>query len=175
MDTPFRIERATRNAFFNKRVSCGEGYTIQAGSGAGAGASVFNFNWTGSLVAWIDTTNVGTVTLTSDERVKQDVVDIQDHHAAFMAIRPKQYRWGDVGIFKDDGREYSGWSAQQLIECGFGHAVDGSITAVQENGDPQPASVQDRPILAQAVLEIQALHVLVAELRAEINALKGTA
>lgn len=175
MDTPFRIERATRNAFFNKRVSCGEGYTIQAGSGAGAGPSVFNFNWTGSLQAWIDTTNVGTVTLTSDERVKQDVVDMQDHHAAFMAIVPKQYRWGDVGIFRDDGREYSGWSAQQLLACGFGHAVDGDITAVQENGDPQPASVQDRPILAQAVLEIQVLHDLVAELRAEINALKGKA
>lgn len=175
ISTPFRIERSTLYAYFALRVNCGEGYTVQAGSGAGPGASVFNFNWTGSLQAWIDTTNVGTVTLTSDERVKQNVVAMPDYHAAFMAIRPKQYRWGNVGIFKDDGREYAGWSAQQLIECGFGHAVDGSITAVQANGDPQPASVQDRPILAQAVLEIQALHALVAELRAEINALKGTA
>lgn len=173
--TAFRIERSNRHAYLSNRIYCGEGFGCQAGSGAGPGASVFNFNWTGSLQAWVDATNVGTVTLTSDERVKQAVVDMPDRHAAFMAIVPKQYRWGDVGIFRDDGREYSGWSAQQLLACGFGHAVDGDITAVQENGDPQPASVQDRPILAQAVLEIQALHALVAELRAEINALKGTA
>lgn len=173
--TAFRIERNNRYIYVSNRIYCGEGIGGQQGSGGAQSSSVHNWYWTGSLQAWVDTTNVGNVTLTSDERVKQDVVAMPDYHAQFMAIRPKQYRWGDVGIFKDDGREYAGWSAQQLIECGFGHAVDGSITAVQENGDPQPASVQDRPILAQAVLEIQALHALVAELRAEINALKGTA
>jgi hypothetical protein len=37
-------------------------------------------------------------------------------------------------------------------------ALVGDTKAVQENGDPQPASIDDRAILGQCVRQIQAIN-----------------
>lgn len=154
-------------------IQCGTvsgGYVGKAGWSGGYSGSVHNWFWTGALQAWVDGTNVGNVTLTSDERVKHTIVPLADAHEVYMGIQPVEYSWADVGIFKDDGRRHWGFSAQQLLDCGFDKAVEGSVTEVQADGTPQPAHVQDRPILAQTVLEVQALWTRVEELESKLEA-----
>jgi hypothetical protein len=74
----------TRQAVFSKDIPTGgfaggacikaTGYNIKQGFSGALGASVFNIDWSsGTAKLWIDTTNVGTITLTSDYRIKQDV------------------------------------------------------------------------------------------------------
>jgi hypothetical protein len=145
------------------------GYACKQGASGVEGASAFNFNWTGALQVWVDSTNLGTMNITSDERVKQAIEPLVLDAEAFAAIQPIKYRWADVGIFMDDGKDHWGFSAQNLMPI-MPPTVVGDITARQENDDPQPASLDTLAILAQTVLQVQALMRDVATLKANIPA-----
>jgi hypothetical protein len=68
------------------------GTCIRAGLSGTSGGSVYNFNWTGSaLQAWIDSTNLGIVTITSDYRIKKDVIDLPGMWDTVKALRPIKY------------------------------------------------------------------------------------
>lgn len=157
-------------------------YRCKRGTGA-IGGNTFNLYWTGAACElWIDSSNVGTINVTSDERVKKQIAALGTDRAAYLQIRPISYRYRDIGIFEDqegpDG-EFWGFSAQNLLTC-IPKAVQGSPTAVLKDGTPQPMSVLDRPILAQTVLQVQQLiaeaqaqAALISQLRAELDILKG--
>lgn len=73
-------------------VRLGGGFPGKQGVGGGAWGSVHNFFWnTSSLQAWVDTSNVGTVSLTSDYRIKKDVVDLPGMWDTVKALRPIKY------------------------------------------------------------------------------------
>jgi hypothetical protein len=72
-------------------VELGKGFYIKQGSAGAYGGSLANFYWDGSLKAWIDTTMVGTVTITSDYRTKKDVADLASTWDAVKALRPVKY------------------------------------------------------------------------------------
>ncbi|RST54097.1 tail fiber domain-containing protein [Variovorax sp. DXTD-1] len=146
------------------------GYFAKQGVSGAFGGNSHNWNWTGSAIqAWVDSTNVGTVSLTSDERVKHSVFDLTPDRAAYLLIRPKTFHYRDIGIFTDNG-EHWGFSAQNLLTC-MPKAVHGSPDATLEDGTPRPMSVEDRPILAQTVLQVQALIAENTEFRALVMAL----
>lgn len=155
------------------------GYVAKAGTGGGFGANTHNWFWSGSAIsAYVDNVNVGTLAFTSDERVKHTVNDLVADRAAYLLIRPKSFHYQNIGIYTDNG-EHWGFSAQNLLEC-VPIAVQGSPDALLDDGTPQPMNVQDRPILAQTVLHVQQLIAtteaqaqLIAELRAEVDILKG--
>jgi len=134
----------------------GVGYQCRAGGVGAFGGSMFNFNWTGSLAVWVDNTNIGNMSVTSDERVKHQIQPLVMDTEGFKQIQPISYRFADVGIFVDDGKDHWGFSAQNLMPI-MPQAVTGDVNAVQENGDPQPASLDSAPILAQTVLMVQDL------------------
>jgi len=132
------------------------GYRNRAGRQGATTGNDFNFYWTGSVLqAWVDNSNVGNI---SDERVKHRIEPMplltED---TFARIKPIRFHWADVGIFKDDGRPHWGFSAQN-IKAALPEALVGDTKAVQENGDPQPASIDDRAILGQCVRQIQAIN-----------------
>ena len=144
------------------------GYIGRAGSGAGAANSnTWNFHWTGTLHAWVDGVDLGAISFVSDERIKQAIEPLALDSEAFAAIQPIKYRWADVGIFKDDGKDHWGFSAQNLLPI-MPQAVVGDIEAKQENDDPQPASLDTLAILAQTVLQVQQLMRDVKELAARL-------
>lgn len=180
--TALSINRSTGAAVFNSSVQSGTGWVGRAGI-AGATSNLFNLNWTGSAMQlWVDSTNIGSISVTSDERVKKYVTALAGNTALFMRIKPVRYRFRKIGIFSDDGIWCEGWSAQNFTEIGLDAAVAGNVNAVSENGDPIPASVLDRPILARTVLEVQRLVVandelrtLVAILTARLDALSPSA
>lgn len=120
---------------------------------------------------YVDSTYLGTMNITSDERVKKDVALYAGNRSAFEGISVVTYDFASIGIFSPSGRTQLGFSAQNLTGV-FPLAVVGDVTAVDEDGSPKPASVVDRPILALTVLEVQALIKEVAALRAEVAALR---
>jgi len=141
------------------------GYRCRQGDGGAISSSKFNFYWTGALQVWIDTTNLGNMSI-SDERIKQRIKAMPSlTETQFHKIHPISYHWADVGIFKDDGKARWGFSAQNLLGIAP-QMVQGDVDAVQENGDPQPACLEPLAILAQTVLQVQQLLKRIAALEA---------
>jgi hypothetical protein len=54
-------------------------------------ANTFNINWTGVAYLWIDGVNCGQITLTSDYRIKENVVDLPTMWDRVKALRPISY------------------------------------------------------------------------------------
>lgn len=177
IDEVIRFRRSDAFTTFSGQIYCEQaarinGYLAKTGVGGGFGGNVHNWFWSGSsLQAWVDSTNVGNVTLTSDERVKHTIDDLVVDRTAFLAIRTISYRYQNIGIFTDDG-EHWGFSANNLLTC-MPIAVHGTPDAVQEDGTPAPMSVEDRPILAATVNQVQQLIAEVQALRSELDLLKG--
>lgn len=109
-------------------------------------------------------------TVSSDERIKRDIQPLPANRAGFMAIVPISYKWRD----NCQGNTIEGFSAQNLQAC-IPAAVHGDVTAVDADGKPRPATIDLVPLQAAMVLEVQALIREVAQLRAEIDTLKGAA
>lgn len=71
-------------------------YVGRAGAG-GAAANVFNVHWTGSAAAlWIDGSNVGNITRTSDRRVKNNIEPLTLGLAEILKLRPQSFEWIDT-------------------------------------------------------------------------------
>lgn len=109
-------------------------------------------------------------TVSSDERIKRDIQPLPANRAAFMAIKPIRFKWRE----NCQGDTIEGFSAQNLQAC-IPAAVRGDVTAVDADGKPRPAGIDMVPVQAAMVLEVQALIREVAQLRAEIDTLKGAA
>jgi hypothetical protein len=92
-------------------------YNTKAGLGAALGGNVFNIDWGGSTATlYIDTTNVGNISLTSDYRIKQKI-ETQAAPALerVMQLRPVTYELQDYGtLFKADGVAREGFIAHEL-------------------------------------------------------------
>jgi hypothetical protein len=69
------------------------GYLSRAGSGGAFGTNLVNFNWvsgTGCQL-WIDGSNAGIITVSSDYRIKKDVTDLAGMWEKVKALRPIKY------------------------------------------------------------------------------------
>lgn len=137
------------------QVGATTGYKSKAGSGGGFGANLWNFHWSGSaLQCWIDNVNNGNVSLTCDERVKKNILPLVFDAMKFAQVQPIKFRFANVGLFKDDGKDHWGFSAQNLVTV-YPPAVIGDVQAVDEDGAAQPASPDLAAVLAQTVLAVQ--------------------
>jgi hypothetical protein len=80
--------------FSGGSMQLGTGFHSRAGTTGAYGGNVHNFNWAtpGSLLqAYIDTINIGNVTVTSDYRIKKDVTDLPTTWDTVKALRPIKY------------------------------------------------------------------------------------
>jgi uncharacterized protein YciI len=67
------------------------GVIVRPGTAGPNGGNAYNINWTGTAQLWIDATNMGTISLTSDYRIKKDVVDLPDMWDTVKKLRPIKY------------------------------------------------------------------------------------
>ena len=69
------------------------GYLSRAGTPGGNGTVAFNLNWNGSTAfhLWADATNLGNISVTSDYRIKKDVIDLPGMWNTVKALRPIKY------------------------------------------------------------------------------------
>jgi len=85
------INRFSGDILTAGKMQCNSGYVCRQGVGGTTG-SVFNFFWASpNLQAWIDLTNIGNITYTSDYRIKKDVADLPSTWDAVKALRPVSY------------------------------------------------------------------------------------
>ena len=143
-------------------------YNCKAGSGAALGGNVFNINWTGSAQLWIDATNTGTITVTSDYRIKQKIeTQAAPALARVMQLRPVTYELQDYGtLFKADGVAREGFIAHEL-QAIIPSAVEG------EKDDPnQIQSLKLDALVSVLTKAIQEQQTLITSLTARITALE---
>jgi hypothetical protein len=140
------------------------------GTGGTSTGSNFNFWWTGSQAQlWVDTTNVGVISLTSDYRIKKDV-ETQTAPAIerVMQLRPVTYQITDYGtVFKADGKQREGFIAHEL-QAVIPSGVDG------EKDDPnQVQSLRMDAVVAVLTKAIQEQQATITALTARILALES--
>ena len=146
------------------------GYNIKQGFSGALGASVFNIDWSGGTAKlWIDTTNVGTITLTSDYRIKQDVeTQTEAGLSRIMALRPVTYQHTDFGtLFKADGITREGFIAHELQEV-IPSAVEG-----EKDAENQIQSLKIDALCAVMVKAIQEQQAIITALETRLSALEG--
>jgi hypothetical protein len=148
------------------------GFRARAGNG-GAVTNTFNINWTGAAAQlWIDTVNVGTISTTSDRRLKDDIQPASAGLTRVMDLKPVTFRWRNMDIFHDDGIRHEGFIAdevQPIIPSAVNQRkdeVDGNGHAVYQSLNPQEVI----PVLTKAIQEQQGE---IEQLRAAVAALQA--
>ena len=166
----------TTTTFTNSSVQINGGYVVAGGYRTHNGTSGsswnsnFNLYWTGSATQlWIDTTNVGTITVVSDYRLKDNVVT-QSTSAIdrIQQLRPVTYTYKDYEPFswKADGLNREGFIAHELQEI-IPSAVEG-----EKDAENQIQSLKLDALCSVMVKAIQELNAKVDAQAAEIIALQ---
>jgi hypothetical protein len=143
------------------------GYASRSGTTGSFSGNSWNLFWTGSSVQmWMDTGNLGTINITSDYRIKKNVVT-QTANAVdrINALRTVLYEIADIEMFKGDGTVREGFIAHELaavIPC----AVDGVKDGLTSDGKIQPQTLRLDPIIAVLTKAVQELSARVAALEA---------
>ncbi|MEK9151502.1 MAG: tail fiber domain-containing protein, partial [Patescibacteria group bacterium] len=112
-------------------------------SGTGVIARFNSANTTGCTLA-----DGGTITCTSDERLKKNIVSFESGLDALMSLRPVTYNWN----YEDDGTAKSfGFIAQEV------ETIFPKLVMTQDNGFKELNTIGLIPIIAQAVREQQGI------------------
>ncbi|MCP3475162.1 tail fiber domain-containing protein [Bradyrhizobium sp. CCGUVB1N3] len=116
---------------------------------------------------WIDNVDIAlSGTRPSDPRLKREVQPLDGSGLGRVKeLKPVSFRWKDVGIFKDDGKQHVGLMADNVQDV-LPDAVVGSLRALTADGDIQPASIDAMPLVALLVKAVQ-------ELTAKVEALEA--
>ena len=107
---------------------------------------------------WIDTTNVGTITVTSDYRLKENIEVFANALPLVMRLRPVLFDWRDIqdDIFKSDNVRHLGFLAHEVGEV-LPSATTGEKDALTSDGKIQPQSLVDRELIALLCRAVQEL------------------
>jgi hypothetical protein len=145
-------------------------YNTKAGYGAALGVNLFNINWSGSTAAlYIDTTNVGNISLTSDYRIKQKI-ETQTAPALerVMQLRPVTYELQDYRtLFKADGIAREGFIAHEL-QTVIPSAVEG-----EKDAENQVQSLKLDALVSVLTKAIQEQQAIITALTARVAALES--
>ena len=149
------------------------GFASKAGVGASAAFNnAFNIHWTGTAAnLYIDTTLQGTITVSSDYRVKKDITSQTALGIdKIKQLRPVNYEFADNADFSyvGDGVKREGFIAHEVAEV-IPSAVDGAKDApnqIQSLRVDAIVSVLTKA-LQEAVAKIEVLETKVAALEAE--------
>jgi hypothetical protein len=146
------------------------GYKGRAGTG-GALSSDFNITWNGSSAnLWIDTTNVGTISVSSDYRIKRNVRDMvkPDASTRIRSLRPITYQHEEHSIFQKSDRIHEGFVAHELQEV-IPSAVEGDK---DQSGVVQSLNVV--PMLAVLTSAVQNMLDELDELHKRLSDIENT-
>lgn len=144
------------------------GYNTKAGTSASLNTNNFNINFGTGAQLWIDNTNLGTFSLTSDYRIKKDIqtqtLSALDRVAQ---LRPVTYEFGDYkDLFKADGVAREGFIAHEL-QAVIPSAVDG-----EKDSENQIQSLRLDALCSVLTKAIQEQQALITTLTERITALE---
>lgn len=157
----------------NGAIASAQGFRCASGAG-GAHGNLFNISWlSNNAQLWIDSTNVGTISLTSDYRVKYGVETLDtDFIDRISKYRVVEFKYDNVGIFKDTGIVQQGLIAHEAQEANP-KAATGYKDQVDGDGKIIPQTLEMIPLITDCIGAIQQLINKVELLEAEILKLKG--
>lgn len=167
----------------NSSITAGDGFKLTDGGQAPAIVSAYSTNANSSYlmystgaaayrfyVRWDGVIQATSTTITgiSDQRLKENVQDLDEGLAKIMALKPRRFDWksGKGRNVKGD----RGWIAQEFEQV-FPDMIDESLDPVPEGEEPYKTVRADLlPVLVKAIQEQQQM---INELRSEIAAFKG--
>jgi hypothetical protein len=142
------------------------GYMTHPGIGSAFRTNQFNIDWTSSNAQlWIDTVNIGTITITSDYRIKDAVAELPSMWERAKALRPISYQLKDhADLFKSDPTERWGFIAHELQETLLESAATGYKDApnIIQSPDPMTLFATLTKALQEAMARIEALEARLA-------------
>ena len=134
------------------------GYNCKQGYNGSLSFNQFNINWTGSQPQlWIDTSNVGTISVSSDYRVKDNVVSITSTCIdRIKQLRPVQYEYANYGsLFTADGVTREGFIAHEVQEV-----IPSGAQGVKDD----PNEIQSLKVDAILSVTVKALQEAIAKI-----------
>ena len=143
-------------------------YNTKQGINGALQGNVFNIDWSSpNANLWIDGSNIGTFTFTSDYRVKDNVVPItSDCISRIKQLRPVQFEYTDYGIFSADGIVREGFIAHEVQEV-IPSGADGV-----KDAENQLQSLKTDAILSVTVKALQEAVAKIETLEAKVAALE---
>ena len=147
------------------------GYMSRSGTGGSFGNNRFNIFWSGSAARlWIDTVDQGTISVSSDYRIKKD---IQSQTLTAIdrinEIRPVTYTYADNESlnWKADGVIREGFIAHEIAEV-IPSAVDG-----EKDAENQIQSLKLDALCSVMVKAIQEQQTIINDLKARVETLEA--
>jgi len=136
------------------------GRKSRSGINGAFGGSWHNWFWSGTVQAWVDTTNLGNVTLTSDYRIKKDVIDLPGMWDQVKALRPIQYTHANFNPPSHDAKDGGYMFTADDTPCwGFiAHELQDTLlpsAATGEKDGEHPQSPNVFPIVAALTKALQ--------------------
>jgi len=145
------------------------GITSHAGSTGAYQTNGFNLQWTGSPALWVDTSNLGNISVSSDYRIKRNIeTQTESGLEKVLRLRPVTYQMADYGdLFK---------ASDEIKEGFIAHEVQEAIPSGAEGQKDEQNRIQNLrvdAILSVAVKAIQELNAKVDAQAEQIKALVG--
>jgi hypothetical protein len=150
-----------------------QGFRTRAGYGGTGGGNNFNFYWSASLLqVWIDGTNLGNMSISSDYRIKKDIRPLELPALALVnRVRVIRYRYRDIpnDLWRDDGVDHIGFIAHELGDVSPSLCW-GEKDALTSDGKIQPQTVNQLDLIALLTKAVQELADKVSKLEAAAHA-----
>jgi hypothetical protein len=169
------ISRANGSPTFSSTITA-PGYACRTGLSGVYSGNIFNLNYTGGGVdLWIDTSNLGRITTTSDYRIKKNVLNLPGMWDTVKKLRPIKYTQAEFTppadvetsktrnagpMFPADNIERWGFIAHELQET----LLESAATGVKDSPDhiqsPNPFTIIAAltKALQEAMTRIEALE-----------------
>ena len=153
------------------------GYKCKPGSAGAFRGNVFNIDWTpgGAAQLWIDVTNLGTISFTSDRRLKENIGLIKTNGIErMMALKPVHFMYKKIDgtIFSESSQEQEGFVADELQQV-IPSAVNGEKDALTTKGTIQPQTINIVPVVAVLTKAVQEQQQIIETQKNNIDALKA--
>ncbi|PWF51136.1 tail fiber domain-containing protein [[Kluyvera] intestini] len=138
------------------------------------------WNTSSQLEAWIDTSNVGIVSLssTSDKRLKKDIVYVTDTKKALSEVllwAPAVFKMKERGIIPET-ENMLGFIANDLIavspECVGGKGLPEDYDIEEDPNNPDAYYLNQVPMIAKLTQAIQAQQYIIEELSSRVKYLE---
>jgi hypothetical protein len=152
-------------------IASNTGYRVKPGSAGAIGGNLYNINWTGSNAElWIDVTNLGNISITSDRRLKERISDMKTALDRVMQLRPVTFMYKETGspLFSGSDIPQEGFIADEL-QTVIPSAVNGEKDALTADGNIQPQTLNMTPIVSVLTKALQEQQKLIEELRSELK------
>jgi hypothetical protein len=153
------------------------GYKCRAGMNTAFGTSnFFNLNYTTGTATqlWINNTNLGIITVTSDRRLKEAINPLQNNALSrVMQLHPVSFKYKNIpnSMFTGSDQIKEGFIADELQSV-IPSAVEGEKDALTSDGDIQPQTLNWAPIVALLTKAIQEQQAQIEKLQQRIEELE---